>query len=835
MIRAIASSLKLALTLTSVGIGVLLAASALGLIPTLEDVRLRHRLDMVETLTASVLEDVRQSRWVELEQTLDKVVARNEDLWSIGIRTRGGQVLVATSLHESLWAEHQHSQSQTGGSDPPRWRTSMQPPAVIQIANGGRDWGDIEFFFAPMADAQASWWSRPQTRMLMFFGLVALAANMFLVIRIFGFFQSTQMVPDHVRKALNTLAEGLLLLDGSGRIIFANAAFEMASNFDGSLEGKNASGLPWRDAELSPTSHLPWLQAVESGQAITGTTLRLATGTRTKIFSVNATPLQSKAAAKRSPRGVLTTFRDITYEHEHRQEQERMLKLLGESRDSIEAKNRRLEILATRDSLTGCLNRRAFFEKFDQLFSDSVVSNRKLSCLMIDIDHFKSVNDTYGHHTGDDVLRVVSATLREQFEASGLVCRYGGEEFCVLLPEIDIESAVQRAESTRQIITTLRLEEPAELRLTASLGVSELRFEPEDPQSLINQADACLYVAKREGRNRVITYNPTMSMQDDSSSNDNDGHVHIDVPLSTIAVINRALMLHAPATAERCRRIADVAAQMVEGWFDADLAYRLELSCLSHRFECFSPDHQVIDAEDWSWGKRRTLFDAAQSVVDSLGDNDVSKCVRDFQSIKLCEEMARYDAPTALPAHCHNFSRLDIATDGSPESDALALVLTVALHWEDTDRDLPISERLAGVRQACSPWVPANVIDRCLSAFEAEPSATTSGILALTRLLNTQLGAGLANIEQSIATGDLDQVVAKIDELLAFATSCGMENVREYASEIRGQLEGVDDWELIHHLIDGLINDCRSMQSEVLQFGLEQRAAGRPTLRSKES
>ena len=789
---------------------------------------------MVETLTASVLEDVRQGRWVELEQTLDKVVSRNEDLWSIGIRTRHGQLLVATPMHSSLWSEHQHRRQRLRDADAAS-PSQVQPPAIIQIANGGRDWGDIEFFFAPESVAEASWWSRPQTRMLMFFGLVALAANMFLVIRIFGFFQSTQMVPDHVRKALNTLAEGLLLLDGSGRIIFANAAFEMAADVDGSLEGKNAAGLAWRDAELQPTEDLPWLRAVQDGQAVTGTTLRLATATRTKIFSVNSTPLQSKEAAKRSPRGVLTTFRDITHEHEHRQEQERMLKLLGESRDSIEAKNRRLEILATRDSLTGCLNRRAFFEKFDQLFSDSVVGHRRLSCLMIDIDHFKSVNDTYGHHTGDDVLRVVSTALREQFEEIGLVCRYGGEEFCVLLPEIDIESAVERAEQTRHIITTLRLEDPSELRLTASLGVSELRFEPEDPQSLINQADACLYVAKREGRNRVITYNPTMSMQDESGSDDGDGRVQIDVPLSTIAVINRALMLHAPAVAERCRGVADVAAKMVDGWFDADLAYRLELGCLAHRFECFAPEHERLGASDWSWGKRRTLFDSAQSVVDSLGDEDVSKCVRDFQSMKLCEEMAVHKAPTALPAHCYNFRKLDISIESSPGPDALALVLMIAHHWKNIDDSVATGERLTRVRQACHEWVPANVMDRCLSVFESEPAETTSGILALTRMLNTQLGVGLAGVEQSVASEDIDQVLTQIDELLSFATSCGMENVRDIAAEIRGQLDGVDDWEVIRHLVDGLVNDCRSMQSEVLQFGLEKRAEGRPVLRSEPS
>ena len=107
---------------------------------------------------------------------------------------------------------------------------------------------------------------------------------------------------------------------------------------------------------------------------------------------------------------------------------------------------------------------------------------------MIDIDHFKMVNDTYGHNSGDEVLRQVAKKLREIFKDRGMVCRYGGEEFCGVLPQYGLEEAIALAEKIRIAISDIRLLDPAELRLTVSIGVSELRFSPVDTQDLIHQA-----------------------------------------------------------------------------------------------------------------------------------------------------------------------------------------------------------------------------------------------------------------------------------------------------------------------------------------------------------
>lgn len=126
--------------------------------------------------------------------------------------------------------------------------------------------------------------------------------------------------------------------------------------------------------------------------------------------------------------------------------------MLRNSRDEIRLKNAKFEILATQDSLTACLNRRAFYKGIDTKWDEAKAIGTPLSCLMIDIDHFKSVNDTYGHHVGDEVLRHISRVIRDDFQEIGLVCRYGGEEFCVAVPQIDVTQAIALAEQTRVAI-----------------------------------------------------------------------------------------------------------------------------------------------------------------------------------------------------------------------------------------------------------------------------------------------------------------------------------------------------------------------------------------------
>jgi diguanylate cyclase (GGDEF)-like protein len=160
---------------------------------------------------------------------------------------------------------------------------------------------------------------------------------------------------------------------------------------------------------------------------------------------------------------------------------------------------------AITDNLTGLLNRRAFSEAAEREFERARRYRRPLSLILFDIDKFKSVNDAHGHLIGDQVLRVLSDTVRKTTRATDSVCRWGGEEFLILMPEQGHDQAVATAERLRQDASNLVVVTPSgHLSLTISLGVASLkRQEDETLDSLIGRADAAMYEAKAAGRNTV--------------------------------------------------------------------------------------------------------------------------------------------------------------------------------------------------------------------------------------------------------------------------------------------------------------------------------------------
>jgi diguanylate cyclase len=159
------------------------------------------------------------------------------------------------------------------------------------------------------------------------------------------------------------------------------------------------------------------------------------------------------------------------------------------------------------DPLTGLGNRKYFDRSIDAAVQSALASGEPLSLLMFDIDHFKSFNDSYGHLTGDQVLRLVGMSLRQTIKGQDITARYGGEEFAVVLPNTALRQALTVADHIRRAVMAKELKKKStgEIlgRVTISVGVSMLK-PGDDTDSLIERADACLYAAKRNGRNRVV-------------------------------------------------------------------------------------------------------------------------------------------------------------------------------------------------------------------------------------------------------------------------------------------------------------------------------------------
>lgn len=165
----------------------------------------------------------------------------------------------------------------------------------------------------------------------------------------------------------------------------------------------------------------------------------------------------------------------------------------------------RLEHRANYDGLTNLLNRRAVMELLEKQFAHDQRYANSLCCVLIDFDNFKSVNDQYGHHVGDEVLKLFAATCKKSIRKSDFIGRWGGEEFVLVLPNTDVEQAVTIAERICESMTKLRVAaENVYVGFSVSMGVSFLSDDISSVEQLVSKADKALYQAKYQGKNRVV-------------------------------------------------------------------------------------------------------------------------------------------------------------------------------------------------------------------------------------------------------------------------------------------------------------------------------------------
>jgi diguanylate cyclase (GGDEF)-like protein len=176
------------------------------------------------------------------------------------------------------------------------------------------------------------------------------------------------------------------------------------------------------------------------------------------------------------------------------------------SGDNIEnAYHEEIYRLTTIDGLTQVYNKRYFVETLEREIGRAQRYRRDLSLIMFDIDHFKKINDSYGHLAGDHVLKQLASVIKSRIRREDILSRYGGEEFAIVLPEIDAYNAVQFAEKVRRLIEKATFKfEGTRIPVTVSIGVASLTPELQQPEDFVRVADAKLYEAKSQGRNRVV-------------------------------------------------------------------------------------------------------------------------------------------------------------------------------------------------------------------------------------------------------------------------------------------------------------------------------------------
>jgi len=182
----------------------------------------------------------------------------------------------------------------------------------------------------------------------------------------------------------------------------------------------------------------------------------------------------------------------------------RQMAEIEKQRNQLLLDEAKLRALAVRDPLTGLYNRRYMEETFDREIQRAIRKQQQLSVIMADIDGFKNINDTVGHVLGDRALVKVSSFLMKNVRASDVACRFGGDEFCLILPDCSLEEGIRRANALRTGIETLQADEDDGIeRFTLSFGVAALPDSGLTRETLLGAADSALYSSKRAGRNRV--------------------------------------------------------------------------------------------------------------------------------------------------------------------------------------------------------------------------------------------------------------------------------------------------------------------------------------------
>jgi diguanylate cyclase (GGDEF)-like protein/putative nucleotidyltransferase with HDIG domain/PAS domain S-box-containing protein len=572
----VSTATRLSISLVALTLSVLLAAQSIGMMPDSADAVLKGRAHLCESLALSCSMAAQRGNFEEIHAIAQAIMSRNPDVLSLGLRRDDGRLLVDTGSHAGLWKLKPQDRSSDG---------FVQVP----IFQGEKQWGTLELCFHPIR-GHGIWafLGQPVLRLLLFTAGLAYVAYLLYLRKTLRYLDPSSVIPERVKAMLDTLAEGVLVLDRRERVVLANDAFgALVGRPASQLAGLAAATLPWSKAKESKDPFIfPWAQTLRTGVGQRGMQISLnsATGGAERRLVLSCAPIH---ADKGATRGVLLTFDDVTEIEATNAQLRETLDMLGRSRDEIERQNKELQALATTDPLTGCRNRRSFHAEFQSRWGAAKRYNSSLACVMVDVDYFKKINDRYGHSTGDQVLQHVAAILRSLARESDMVCRYGGEEFCLLLPDADIIAASQAAERFRFTIETKSC---GGVSVTASVGVSTLDLGAESPQALLDQADKCLYAAKRRGRNRVVRWDEVRDTPD------TDGPQPVAAPAATpvshhsstpisfhaVTALMSALAHRDQGTADHSRRVADLCAASAVGLMSVNDRFLLEVGALLH-------------------------------------------------------------------------------------------------------------------------------------------------------------------------------------------------------------------------------------------------------------
>jgi len=426
-----------------------------------------------------------------LEVALASVHKQDRAIRSLAVRRADRSIVVQSGDHAKAWAEGDAGSSSA---------THIEVP----LLKGSERWGSFEMTYFPDHRSDlARVLSDPLWVTLLFCVAAGTALYWIYLRRALIHLDPASVIPERVRQAFDVMTEGVVVLDRRGRILLANSAFrKLHADAGADPTGRSLSALSWLTPglERNAAQH-PWSRAMLGAVPIMSHPVEIGeSDTQLRKLKVNCAPIRDGGE---QVRGCLVTFDDLTELHLANERLFKTLEELSASKDEIEQKNTELEHLATHDALSGCLTRRAFFDRMQRAREDARRDGTPLACFVLDIDYFKTVNDTFGHVVGDRVIQEVGAQLLASLRATDIVSRFGGDEFVAGMPGCDLQEALAITAKIGRAIQAHFATASDGPRVTVSIGVAALDHRDRQLTDLIQRADSALYDAKALGRNRV--------------------------------------------------------------------------------------------------------------------------------------------------------------------------------------------------------------------------------------------------------------------------------------------------------------------------------------------
>ncbi|MEX2142227.1 MAG: diguanylate cyclase [Pirellulales bacterium] len=781
---------RIAFSLASLVLALVCCAQSLGLIPDTRPSIVEGRQSLCEAVALQACLAAQREDVAALRAVTTSLVERNAAVQSAAVHRVNGRPIVTVGQHAEHW-----SNGTPGAID----------KVEIPILKGKNRWGSLQIAFQPITSGWLDQWAPRAVWLGLGIAAIAMVVSRFYLRRILQHLDPSSVIPDRVRSTLDTLAEGVLVLDKGQRIVLANKSFaNKVGRSSTELQGKRASDFAW--FEDSDAAGLPWKTAMDEGASKTGALLSMKTqGTDRRTFVVNATPIFGNDG---KGRGALATFDDVTSIEEKNQQLEEMLDALRTSRDEVRRQNKELQVLANNDSLTCCLNRRALFSELDKQWKHAVASGESLSCIMVDIDHFKSINDGYGHAMGDRVLQMVSKVLRSNAQPHHVVARYGGEEFALLLPNTNLEGAAQLAEKLRMRIEMVRY---ADRQVTASFGVASNEQQSEEPAELLNLADKALYYAKFNGRNCVITWLqvPAHWGQENSMPAPKSAPPAMfdaPIPYHAVTALSAALAFRDPLTAEHSRRVADLSLLIAQGLLPEKECYLLEVGALLH-------DIGKLGVPDSILLKPGPLTEDEWKVMSTHDDIGVEILNAAFSSDELTAIVANHHAwfsgrpdDRHLPAG----ETIPVGARILSIADAYDAMVSDRVYRKGRSRD----EAVAELRRCSGRQFDPALVERFVQLLVEDPTVEQ---VVTTPPPALRLGLQLENLTTALEQKNYSQLAHLAAQLAATAGTGGPSRLVTLATELQqAALADPDLCELVT-LITELLHLCESQQTSCLK------------------